>query len=138
MSEVWKLGWRLAVTAVCALFLAASLWALISAVSDQLEYRSWGQDMESYEYCLSEKDFRGLIDRLDSYAPEGEQFQIYWDVADAYEYYSVYTFWQQVRQDEKASAEEVAWADQYGVVYLKKLQDIYKVSSDTAKKYIDS
>ncbi len=138
MSDAFKIGWRLAVIAVCALFLTASVWALVSSVSDQLEYRSWGQDMESYDYNLRENDYRGLKDRLDSYAPEGEQFQLYWDVADAYECYSVSMFWQQVSEDDGASAEDREAAKLYAKGYLEKLRDIYDTSGDTAKKYIDS
>lgn len=138
MNDVLKIGWRLIVIAVCALFLTASVWALVSAVSDQLESRTWGQDMEMYDYDLREGNYRGLGDRLASYAPEGEQFQLYWDVADAYECYSVYAFWQQVRQESGASTEDLDAAGQYAEDYLVKLQNIYKRSSDTAKKYIES
>lgn len=138
MSDVLKIGWRLIVIAVCALFLLSSVWALVSAVSDQLESRTWGQDMEMYDYDLREGNYRGLGDHLASYAPEGQQFQLYWDVAGAYECYSVYDFWQQVRQDPGASAEDLTAADRYAEGYLVELQDIYKRSGDTAKKYIES
>ncbi len=138
MSNGMKIGWRLVVIAVCALFLTASVWALISAVFDQMEYRSWGQDMDSYEYELQNGDYRGLGDRLASYAPEGEQFQMYWDVADAYEAYSVYSFWQGVTEDTGVTDQDRKAAVVYGVQWLEKLQEIYDRSDVTARKYIDS
>lgn len=138
MSNGIKMGWRLVVIAVCALFLTASVWALISAVSDQMEYRSWGQDMDSYEYYLNEGDYCGLGDRLASYAPEGEQFQLYWDVADAYEAYSVYSFWQNVMEASEATDQDKSAAAIYSAEYLEKLQEVYDRSDVTARKYIDS
>ena len=138
MSNFLRIGWRLIVIAVCAVFLLASVLALVSAVSDRLESRTWRQDMDTYEYELREGDYRGLGDRLASYMPEGEQFQLYWDVADAYECYSVYGFWQQVRQDPDVSPEDLAAAERYVEGYLAELQEIYKRSGDTAKKYIQS
>ena len=138
MNNVIKIGWRLVVIVICALFLTASAWALISAVSDQLEYRSWGQDMDSYEYELQDGDYRELGERLMSYQPVGNQFQMYWDVADAYEAYSVYSFWQSVAEDPMASHQDITAADLYSMEYLTKLQEIYKRSDETAKKYIDS
>lgn len=138
MSNGIKIGWRLVVIAVCALFLAASVWALISAVSDQMEYRSWGQDMDSYEYDLQNGDYLGLGERLASYAPEGEQFQLYWDVADAYEAYSVYSFWQDVMEADEATDQDKSAATIYSAEYLEKLQEVYDRSDVTARKYIDS
>lgn len=138
MSNGMKIGWRLAVIALCALFLTASVWALVSAVSDQLEYRSWGQDMDNYEYELQRGDYGGLGQQLAWYAPEGDQFQMYWDVADAYEAYSVYSFWERVTEDTTASDEDRAAAALYGPQYLKKLQEIYDISDVTARKYMDS
>ena len=138
MNNVIKIGWRLVVIVVCALFLTASAWTLISVVSDQMEYRSWGQDMDSYEYELQDGDYRGLGECLMSYQPVGDQFQIYWDVADAYEAHSVYSFWQSVAENPMASHQDRSAANIYSMEYLTKLQEIYKRSDETAKKYIDS
>ena len=138
MNNAIKIGWRLVVIGICALFLAASVGALVSAVSDQLEYRSWGQDMEGYDYDLHDGDYGALGERLASYAPEGEQFQVYWDVADAYQAYTVYSFWQQVLTSPDASQEDLEAADRYGREALQQLQAIYEKSESTARKYIDS
>lgn len=131
MSNGFRILWRLAVIAVCAIFLISSAVYVIESTAEWLEWKNRGQDMEGYDYYLYDGEYMRLKDRLGSYGPRDEKFQIYWDVADAYECFSVHEFWQLALQNGQLSGE-------YAEEYRQRLLEIYDGSSDTARTYIRS
>lgn len=133
MNNQIKIIWRLAVTGLCACFLVICISTLITLVSDWFEERNLGQNIEGYDYYLYDGEYMKLKTRLNSYYPQGDEFRIYWDVADAYECCSLYEFWKLVQENGQADSGEYSG---YEEEYLRRLTDIYENSNENARVHI--
>lgn len=93
MNRKWKFGWCLAALAVLGFLLYSFLSFTIREVKDNLEIESYGQSIEDYDYYLYAGEYLQMRWRLNNANPRGEEFQLYWDVADAYSCYELCRLW---------------------------------------------
>ncbi len=132
MSKGFQFGWRIAAIAVLCLL----LWSVLSfsrgEVAEYLEIRSYGQSIEDYDHYLYDGEYIRMRDWLSFGNPQGEEFALYWDVADAYWYYELYEFWQ------LAAGEGRADGAAYGEKYRECLLHMYENSGEEARRYIRS
>ncbi len=136
MNNGIKIAWRIVVIVFCGFFMLAILLAGFATVTDWIEYGNLGQDIEDYDYILYEGDYGVLRRRLGDYNPEGDEFQVYWDIADAYAAYTQYDFWKQVLTEEDQSAERKKQAQIYCEEERERLEEIYERSGEVARKHI--
>lgn len=128
---------RLIVIGVTAVILLAFVASFIDLVSEWMDEKNRGKNIESYDYYLQDHEYGKLKDRLETYNPQGEAFKMYWDVADAYRCYTVYEFWTDAERTEGVSAEDDRSAKEYARNYRERLQQIYDDSGEKAKRYIE-
>ncbi len=161
MSNGFKFGWRIAAIAVLCVILGLLLSYSIKEATDYLEARSYGQNIEDYDFYLYDGKYARMRERLGYGNPQGEEFALYWDVADAYWYYELCEFWRLAAADGSAEAgvpllgmEEGAAGivpageeapDLYGGTvdqtvyeekYRERLRHIYENSTEEARRYI--
>ena len=130
MNNNFRIFWRGAVILICALLLIATLSTLVGEVREWLDSKNRGTNIESYDYYLYDGEYMKLKERLEFYRPRGEAFQVYWEVADAYEDYSVYEFW-------RLAAEDGMDTGGYGQEHLDAFWRIYGDSGEDARRLID-
>jgi len=155
--KIGRFVWRYAVIFLCALFIFYMVHFLIDEASSLLEDRNRGQSIEDYDYHLYDVSFFSLRDYLSWHCPQGEEFQLYWDVSDAYMYASQREFWGLVerRLAEQTEAESAGQgqpgseqsgpyagpeesAEKYRAQYEERLRRVYEDSGETARKIIRS
>ena len=130
MSKKAKLGIYIGVTAVLLIFLALTVTSSISLITEKLDERNWGQSIEDYDYDLYEGEYDSMRSSLSLHQPEGEEFDLYWNVADAYRYYSQYSFWTLAGEQGLDGADEAAR-------YRGLLLSIYEKSDAQAREIIE-
>ncbi len=130
MNKKIKFGVYVGVTAVCLVLLILTVISSITLLSEKLDEGNMGQSIEDYDYDLYNGEYESMRDSLSFYLPEGEEFDPYWDVADAYRYYSQYEFW-------TLAAEQGLDTRENAQRYLELLQDVYESSGSQARDIID-
>lgn len=134
MSDKWSFGWRLALVLALGLLLYSFLSYTVGEVKEHLSSESYGQSIEDYDYDLYAGNYSQMRWRLNHANPRGEEFQLYWDVADAYTAYELCEFWRLAGESPAAEAD----CGRYEEKYREQLLHIYENSGEQARRYIRS
>ena len=142
MSNRFQFGWRIAAIAALGMLIWSLLAFTFREAADYLEMQGYGQSIEDYDYYLYDGEYARMRERLGSANPRGEEFALYWDVADAYWYYELCEFWRLAAGDGGADTGAplfgagTADGAAYEEKYRERLLHIYENGGEAAGRYI--
>ncbi len=131
MRRAGRRAVRVIVIFFCVILILLCVSDLAGEVQDYFDRKNYAAALTTYDRYLYDGDYQALGEWLARYNPSGEEYQLYWDVSDAYEAFTQYTFWQQAEGLEEDAA-------LYEEQYKERLITVYEGSGDTARRLIAS